>query len=259
MIKGTGYSNSKISLSLAIVGKEDGLHKIDMIVVPYKKYMDAVSFSYNKESQDVQNVTISTTIISIDSDRFIGFIQPKLKIICDFYGIYGSFEINKGVPLGGGIGGSACPISAAIKAVESVATQLGIEKRMSNEDMVKLGSDVPCVYFGKPCRVQGFGEIITAVEDAKYYYKDYPIVTGVDTKKAYDIYDSNCDKDEGRKIPNNVEEAISSSINDLEYSACALNNRVKSKFEQLKKEGKMVIISGCGSTIFEISKTKFTK
>jgi len=253
---GTGYSYSKISLSLAITGYRDNYHELDMITIPYKKHMDSVSFKANLEAKDILDISLTTTIISIDKSRFIEFIKDKLTAICEFYGIYGSFEINKGVPLGGGIGGSACPIAAAIKAVEKVVAELNIDKKMSYEDMIKLGSDVPCVYFNKPCRVQGIGEIITPIKDEKYYYVEHLIPTGVDTKKAYAIYDAN--RKDDQYIPTTIKEAIEKKRNDLEYSAITLNSSVKSTFEKLKQEGKDVIVSGCGSTIFEISKEKIS-
>lgn len=231
------------------------MHELDMIVVPYKKYMDTVSFRANPAAGSVQGISVTTTRILIDKDRFISFIEPKLISICEFFGIYGSFEINKGVPLGAGIGGSACPIAAAIKAVETACREMGMEKVMEYSDMAKLGSDVPCVYYGKPCRVKGTGEIIEAVKSEKFYYQDHLINMGTDTKKAYEYYDLN-HKENAGQVPSSVGEAVRMQRNDLEESALSLNPKIKHVLEELRNSGKTAIVSGCGSAVFEISTEK---
>lgn len=254
-MKGTGYSYSKISLSLAITGKRDEMHELDMIVVPYKKYMDSVSFSPNPAAVSLQDITVTTTRIHVDTDRFISFISPKLSSICEYFGIYGSFQINKGVPLGAGIGGSACPIAAAIKAVESACRLMGRGKTMEYSDMAKLGSDVPCVYFGNPCRVTGTGESIEPISNEKYYYVDYLFNSGVDTKKAYEYFDLH-HKENAGCLPSSISEAIASKRNDLEESAVIMNPKIGALLNLLRSEGKTAIVSGCGSAVFEISTVK---
>ena len=43
-MKFVAITPAKLNLSLAITGKKDGLHTLDMIVYPFEKYADKVEF-----------------------------------------------------------------------------------------------------------------------------------------------------------------------------------------------------------------------
>lgn len=237
-----GIAYAKLSLSLAILGKRDNLHELDMITIPFTNYKDSVQF-IPLDTQKVE-IEVRSSLEDFDKNRFESFAKTKIEDIASFFGVNGKFVIEKGVPLGKGIGGSASFIAAAIKAIEKCSN-----KKMNYSEMVKLGSDVPCVYLGKPCRVQGIGDKISEIENYDFEYKVHILNSSVDTAKAYEVYDSTIVQK--LDVPTTIKEALINRRNDLEYSAVLLNNEVKEKLSFLRKNGD-AIVSGCGSTIIEL-------
>lgn len=56
-MKFVAITPAKLNLSLAITGKKDGLHTLDMIVYPFEKYADKVEFcpDEDKVGFDIKN------------------------------------------------------------------------------------------------------------------------------------------------------------------------------------------------------------
>ncbi len=252
-----GRAFAKINLSLCIVGKRDNLHLLDMIVVPYKKYCDTVAFTPDNGVKGLVVDSISSRFDSLDKQRFAHVLKDKLDVISNYYKLNGYVTIDKGVPLGGGLGGSTASIVALLRAVEEIS-----KKRADSRLLVSLGSDVPCMYFGTPCRVQGVGEQVTPVEmDCLFELEDYLVEGGVDSKEAYEAFDrwldglSEGDRQafENKKVPTGILEAIELMRNDLQVVACALNKNILTTLATLK--GK-VMMTGSGSTLIKIKSVK---
>ncbi len=248
---------AKINLSLCIEGKRGDMHTLDMIVVPYKKYCDSATVTLDKSVSGLVLSQIDTSLDNIDKSRFASALGDKLDAISKYYNINGYVSINKGVPLGAGLGGSTASIVAVVKAVEKI-----VAKRADTQFLISLGSDVPCMYLGKPCRVQGVGEIVKELQpDCTFDVIDYLVEGGVDSAKAYrafdEWYNSLSDKQqeqfENSAIPTSVSEAIALLRNDLQGVAQTLNENIAKKLATL--EGRLMM-TGSGSTIIKIQNFK---
>ncbi len=248
---------SKVNLSLCIVGKRDNLHLLDMIVLPYEKYCDTAIFEKDDTVCGIQIKDVQTSLDYLDEDRFVASLCEKLSLISNYYSINGYISINKEVPLGGGLGGSTATIVAIVKAIESASN-----KKSDTAFLLALGSDVPCMYFGAPCRVQGVGEIVTPIEvDCDVEIVDYYVEGGVDSGEAYKVFDEWFNKLPQFKkeaflsqiVPTSVSQAVEFLRNDLQNSACFLNPKISKKLAET--DGR-VMMTGSGSCVIEVKVAK---
>ena len=86
---------AKLNLSLAITGKREGLHTLDMIVCPYYKYEDVVSFCPQEGVEGVTSVKTDSDLQDFDEERFEHVIKDKLDIIAKLANVGGSIYIRK--------------------------------------------------------------------------------------------------------------------------------------------------------------------
>lgn len=258
---------AKINLSLAITGRAENLHTLKMLVCPYPKFVDTVEFLMG-EGTEISDISVTAEFDGFDRERFIDFFLPKAQRIADKFGVGGRFVINKGVPLGAGLGGSSASIAATLVAIKSCAEELGKDTALDDRFLLGLGSDVPCMLFSKPCIVQGVGEIIKPVDIPVDIISDIGIEIasgGSDTVACYALYDqlrakdagvdtSQCYGDEADIANNTVcldinSESIEIFKNDLTMSATMLNANIANLISKLKKDYKFVSLCGSGSSV----------
>ncbi|MDE5601671.1 MAG: hypothetical protein K2J16_04155 [Clostridia bacterium] len=251
---------AKVSLSLAITGKRDNLHTIDMIVCPFRECYDEVTFTPIEGASEVTVGEIRSSVFFFDRERFLKFFMPKLKAIADKFGVYGSFSLNKDVPLSQGLGGSSASVVAALKAVCAYLKSMGKEPELDSEFLVSLGSDTACMLYGGVCRVQGVGDIVTPLPDE--VPEDMSVMTvngGSDSGKCYAEYDRLFATNEHLYkatdyIPDSVASAIEHPRNDLEKAAMNLNPNIERAYMRFDRHYKFVTVSGSGSAVVGIGR-----
>lgn len=265
---------SKINLSLEITGKAGNLHTLKMLVCPYKEYKDIVTFypsdvneadiyievaeTYSDKSSSQSNKVAE---VRFDKVRFTDFFAPKVNAIAKKLGVSGKLEIIKGVPLGAGLGGSTASIVGALKAMSEYAQDIQKSAALDDGFLISLGSDVPCMLYGKPCVVSGVGEIVKPVRlpfdtecfkveiasggsDTRACYRKYDelVAEGADTSR--DLNGINCASEiiiDG--------ERFELYRNDLTMPACLLNENIQKLINALRKKSDCVFLSGSGSAV----------
>lgn len=261
MTKGAIYQAeipAKINLSLAVTGRRDGLHTLDMIVCPCYKFVDVVKFFPTEKGGIEMNCKASFP--SFCPERFENFVKSKIQAVADKFGVCGIVEIEKNIPLGAGLGGSTACIVGAIKTMREYARTLGKSVSLDDGFLLSLGSDVPCMLNGGTCRVQGVGEIVTPLENDENL--DFEIAVadgGADSGACYKMYDELAQKDCDKPIPTTVDEALSCLRNDLFDAACILNPNIRLAYDNLKAKGYThVLMTGSGSAVVAIfNKSQF--
>ena len=245
---------AKLNLSLAVTGRRDGLHTLDMIVYPYEKYEDRAVFS-PVEGQVGFDVAISGGFDGLDKGRFLSFAQEKFDAVAREFGVGGKLEIHKGIPLGAGMGGSSATIACVMKSAAEYLHRKGQNTRLDTRFLLSLGSDVPYMIHGGVCRVSGVGEVIEELPcEGRIDVEEIIAAGGSDSGKCYAAYDAlHGDDYDLRNIPTSVSDAIRLLRNDLFESACMLNPQIKTAYDELKRRGfDKVLMSGSGSTVFAI-------
>lgn len=240
--------SAKVNLSLAITGKRGSLHTLDMIVYPYEKLKDEIVFIPDDCSGLSQ--LKASGYDGFDEERFERENRDKIGGILTHFGVGGSVEITKNIPLGAGLGGSSAVYAGVVKAVEKYNKSVGKKMPLNVGFLLSLGSDVPCVLYGKACRVLGIGEEIRPLENVPDLNIDVVIAKGgADSGKCYKIYDelgrvNNCPP------PTSIEEALRVKRNDLFEASCIVNPNIKAEHDKLVEQGyDFVLMSGSGSAL----------
>ncbi len=275
----TAQVPAKINLSLAITGKKEDMHLLDMIVYPLYNLCDKAYF------MPANNGKISVSIISgykgLKKRKFQKAISEKVATIANKLNVFGKVYICKNIPLGAGLGGSTASTIAVLKAMQSYCKSIGKDFDVDNDFLLSLGSDAPCMYMGGACRVQGIGEILTPLEYDKQLNIQMAIAKGgSNSKECYQLFDTinkvnasqnidlitheNADNTyplsstvcKNLPLPTNIEEALSLSRNDLYEVAMLLNPKIQETAVALHNHtNRNVFMSGSGSAVFCVNAT----
>lgn len=242
---------AKINLSLAITGKRDNLHTLDMIVYPCDKLADEIVF-FPEDCKGLSFLKMRG-YDGFDKDRFSRENRDKLDGILKHFGIGGGIEIVKNIPLGAGLGGSSAVYAGVVKSAMEYLKSTGENMPLDTAFLLSLGSDVPCVFLAKACRVSGVGEKISVLDDVPKL--DFEILVasgGADSGKCYKIYDEIC-KINTTAPPCNIQDALNECRNDLFEASIKVNPNIKIAYDELKNKGySKVIMTGSGSAVVGI-------
>lgn len=242
---------AKINLSLAITGKRGNLHTLDMIVYPYEKLADEIAFS--PDACAGLSMLRAAGYGGFDEERFARENRDKIDSILKHFGVGGGIEIVKNIPLGAGLGGSSAVYAGVVKTVVEYLASIGKKTSLDTAFLLSLGSDVPCVLYGKACRVLGIGESVIPLEDVPRL--DFEIIVaggGADSGKCYKIYDE-IGKVNVAPPPSNISEALNACRNDLFNASVKVNPNIMSAYIELKNKGySKVMMTGSGSAVVAI-------
>ncbi len=246
---------AKLNLSLAVTGKRGSLHTLDMIVCPYEKLWDEATFLPQNSRRMNDSPHIELLIASV-YDGFVPrlfekFFIPKLDAISRQFGVSGTLVLKKGVPLGAGLGGSSTAIVATIKCIEKYFSHIKRPRHVSENFLLSLSSDAPCVYEGGFLRVRGVGDDISPL--APCALPDFDVLIpplASNSAACYAKYDSLLaeGKIQGDSaVPATVNEALSSLRNDLTLPATLLYPDLAAFRASLLSKYPRVLMSGSGS------------
>lgn len=245
---------AKINLSLAVTGKKDNMHELDMILCPVELY-DSAEFV---PSNSGVRISVRSTQVGFDENLFLKGAGAKIMKAAAALGVEGDILIEKDIPVCAGLGGSSAAIAAAVNTMQEYCKCCGEKKRLDDGFLMSLGSDVPYMCRGGLCKVRGVGNIIEPIAyDKALWFAALIPNSGVDSGKAYAKYDELREMypqlyvDEAFTLPpRDVDEALFAQRNDLLESAEMLNPDVKNAKETLISAGaKIIVLSGSGSCV----------
>lgn len=255
--KGRAYAKVNLHLSVGKRREDSGLHELQMVVVPYKKYADDALFCMADGELVVAGIRFDTE--GIDSGRYLKSINAKLPLIAQHFGVGGRLYLNKGIPLGKGLGSSVAMLVAIVKAIENCLDERGESVQTDSKFLLSLGSDAACMHYGEACIVKGVGDDIVPIEDeGGYEMSDVLFDEGVDAATAYKMFDQKYPngKKDAVRCPQSVGEAILTLHNDLQEFALLLVPQLKERVDLMLAQNKTnFIVSGSGSALILIEKT----
>ena len=149
----------KINLGLDVLGKrDDGYHDLDMIMQSVD-LADKIIITKN----DSGEITVKSNTGKIPNDES-NLAYKAAKVLIDEFDIKKGveIEIEKNIPISGGMAGGSTDCAAVLKGMNKL-----FKLKLSEQDLmdrgVKLGADVPYCIMGKTARAQGIGEILTPI------------------------------------------------------------------------------------------------
>lgn len=170
--------NAKINMTLDVVGDFGaGYHKLDMTMISIGIF-DVVTVSRAEKISvlmDMKECDESNTAYKVAKICMEEYNMPPVKI-----------EITKGIPFGGGVGGSSADASATIYCLQKM---FGLNDNDARQVAARVGSDVNFMLKGGFCRAIGKGDDLCELP-----FKDYCIVlakgkTSAMTKEVFDNFD----------------------------------------------------------------------
>ena len=146
---------AKINLALHVTGvRADGYHVLDSIVI-FTDIFD--SLVIKKDSK--QGISFTGKFSSLLDAKKNSIIQvSKLFENAPLNGFY--IRIEKNLPVGAGLGGGSADAAAIIRFI----TNHFKSPMPSNEDISKIGADIPACVLSVASRVGGIGETVRPID-----------------------------------------------------------------------------------------------
>ena len=252
-MKHTFYAPAKVNLFLKVLSKRpDGYHNIVSLVDLIALY-DVVHIE--EIDGDVIIVRDDKGLLSDGEGNTLYRAAKLLKETCSIHkGV--RIDVEKMIPIGSGLGGPSSDAATVLKGLSKIwnlsltdMELMGIGKR--------IGDDVPLFLYGKPCIMEGIGDIITPVDlPVLYYIIVYPGVI-VQTKEVYGILRIVLtNKENDIKLMGNfksIDGIVNSLENDLEQIGISICPEIKTIKDKMMEAGASgVLMSGSGSSVFGI-------
>ena len=247
----------KINLGLDVLGKtDDGYHALDMIMQSVDLH-DVITITKN----DSGEITVKSSTSKIPNDKS-NLAYRAAKLLMEEFNIEKGveIEIEKNIPISGGMAGGSADCAAVLKGMNKLF-KLKLTEQQLMARGVRLGADVPFCIMGKTARAEGIGEVLTPIPNK---LKGYLVIAkppiSVSTGFAYGQIDKV--KIKNRPDTEGIIEAIKENdLNSLAKTICNVFEEVTipehKEIEEIKTKLKdcgalNAMMSGSGPTVFGI-------
>ena len=247
----------KINLGLDVLGKrDDGYHDLDMIMQSVDLH-DVITITKN----DSGEITVKSSTSKIPNDKS-NLAYRAAKLLMEEFNIEKGveIEIEKNIPISGGMAGGSADCAAVLKGMNKLF-KLKLTEQQLMARGVRLGADVPFCIMGKTARAEGIGEVLTPIPNK---LKGYLVIAkppiSVSTGFAYGQIDKV--KIKNRPDTEGIIEAIKENdLNSLAKTICNVFEEVTipehKEIEEIKTKLKdcgalNAMMSGSGPTVFGI-------
>jgi len=241
---------AKINLYLEVLGKRaDGYHEIetmmqtvslcDEILLREREEGVVVRCSHPDVPEGEGNLAWRAASLLIEK------FAPRRGV---------EIEINKRIPVGGGLGGGSSDAAAVIKGLNEM-WRLGLETDEMLEIAQKIGSDVPFFLYGGTAVCRGRGEIVEPIgSDVEMWFVLIDTGIACSTGEVYDTLDKIELTTRGDGIKIMVQSCYAGQLADigrgmfnrLEEAAFHLHSSLRRAKEVLKSLGFLGVVL-CGS------------
>ena len=231
---------AKLNLMLRVVGRRaDGYHLLQT-VIRFIERGDTVGFRVRDDGvvarvNDVPGVDAQTDL----AVRAARLLQRESK---SAPGV--EIELEKRLPLGGGLGGGSSDAATTLLALNRL-WRLDLPRKRLLELALRLGADVPVFVFGENALAEGIGETLTpiTVPDEWYVVLIPPV-----TVSTASIFTSPELKRDSKKI--RIQGfSVDLAGNDLEPVVCRAHPEVAQHLEWLRRYGP-ARVTGSGACVF---------
>ena len=252
---------AKINLSLSIIGKQEHFHEVEMIMTTID-LSDYITISKISGSQGKIILKSDSTGIPLGNNNLV---YQAAKLFMENFGITDNvkIEIEKNIPIAGGLAGGSSDAAATFKGLREL-----FDINCTDEVLCKLGaqigSDIPFCIIGGTALATGRGEIITPIKSAPHCW--VIIVNPRLSASTRDIYEAfNFAEAENINIPlmlnaienENFDDVCKNLANNLESVTTKLYPIINDIKHHLHAHGSNgVRMSGSGPTVFALVYTE---
>ncbi|MFW6286629.1 MAG: 4-(cytidine 5'-diphospho)-2-C-methyl-D-erythritol kinase [Candidatus Sumerlaeota bacterium] len=254
---------AKINLSLRIVRRRpDGYHDIETVFQELQ-LSDQIAFEPDDTGELTLNISGPRALPGLESEKNLILRAARmLEQYAQDRKISGRFELEKHIPVGGGLGGGSSDAAAALLLVDS-ALDLQLSGRQLAEAGARLGADVPFFLLDATSAVgRGVGNKLSPVDHkCKWHvvlaFPPYGLSTA-DVFKRFDplLVGDPADTEALVAALNrgDLEAALELMTNALERPAFEIQRPLAHLREHLESiAGRSVRMTGSGSTLFTLT------
>lgn len=252
----------KVNLQLSVGPKEsDGFHGI-VTVFQAISLFDEVTITRQEPGSGVVLSLTGDHIHGVPSDA-TNLCSQAVSLMCEEFDLPPdlAIEINKSIPVAGGMAGGSADAAAAIMAIDALFL-LGLHRDEMHSVAAKIGSDVPFMLHGGTAVGRGRGDKVTsALSRGTYQWVLALSSVGLSTPAVYD----ECDRlRDGLNVStphanDHLLQALLAAdpialgkvlVNDLQPAACSLRPALRLILDVGSEYGALgSIVSGSGPTV----------
>lgn len=171
---------AKLNLMLRVVGqREDGYHLLQT-VFQFIDLCDWLTFRLTSES----SVSLKSPIPGVPVEQDLTYRAAQLLKSETGYGGGVEIDIEKHLPMGGGLGGGSSDAATTLVALNDL-WQLGLSRERLMALGLRLGADVPIFIFGHSAWAEGVGEVLEKIEIPEQWVVVLKPECHVDTKEIF--------------------------------------------------------------------------
>jgi 4-diphosphocytidyl-2-C-methyl-D-erythritol kinase len=245
-------SHAKINMGLNVIRKrDDGYHDLETIFLPLM-LSDKITFT---KSENLLLQTDSKQLNALTDNLILSAIKllerQTNKTICV------NLQVEKIIPIGGGLGGGSSNAATTLKVINKMFG-LGLDYNILSSIALKLGSDVPFFLNPVPSYAESRGEILNPlnleipypiliinprikIDTAWAFKRIKPISPVMNLRQIFQESMNDFDK---------LKSYVRNDFEEVVFNEFPLLKQIK---EELYKQGaKFVLMSGTGSTVYGI-------
>jgi 4-diphosphocytidyl-2C-methyl-D-erythritol kinase len=253
----TAQAPGKINLTLSVLGRRsDGFHEIDSLVIAVGMH-DAVTVRSGSLGARRPSIACNDSSLAKPANlaaKAAKLLANRLGLVPDVH-----IELEKRIPVGGGMGGGSSDAAAVLRLCNVLwgAPLTDVELASLGE---RLGSDVALFFSLPACRIRGRGE---RVEPVRLAWSGWALLASagvpVSTSRVYAAWgEGGISSPDNGRIPqlcsaDRAEDLMRLCVNDLEPAVFDVAPRVRQVFEALDGAGLGPFrVTGAGSTLFRL-------
>jgi len=241
---------AKLNLFLHVVGRRaDGYHLLQSVFTLIDR-CDRLRFRVRSDGA-VRRVNDLPGVASRDD---LSVRAARLLQEASGTALGADIEIDKAIPMGGGLGGGSSDAATTLIALDRL-WKTGFEPEALAELAVELGADVPFFLFGRPAWAEGIGDRLREVQIAPRWYAVLVPPAQVSTHDAFAAPELTRNT-EALKMEDFSAQSQESWLqggvglhNDLEPVVAARFPAVREHLEWLAKKGQ-ARMTGSGGCVF---------
>lgn len=244
------FAKANLSLNITGVDGKSGLHTLDSVMMSVDKF-DTVTVAERNDNK----INVRFINADIGENNTAAMAARAVQEAIGFGGW--DIEIEKGIPIGAGLGGSSADGAAVLRALD-VLYRLPERGADMRKIALGIGSDVPFMLTGGLARVRGTGGDLFFIENKLTLFIVGLMSGSVSTAEAYAEFDNlykdrmHCPTD-NEELCNRLLEAKDTSLelfgNALYAPAAKLAPDITKNTELLSSCGAKVNLTGSGGMV----------
>ncbi|MGZ5040335.1 MAG: 4-(cytidine 5'-diphospho)-2-C-methyl-D-erythritol kinase [Usitatibacter sp.] len=235
---------AKLNLFLHVVGRRrDGYHLLQSVFTLIDRH-DRLRFRVREDGEVVR----VNDIAGVPAGQDLAVRAARLLQEASGVAQGADIEIEKRIPMGGGLGGGSSDAATVLLALNRL-WRTGFDREALAEIGAGLGADIPFFIFGRPAWAEGIGDRLREIDVAPAWYVVLTPPASVPTQSVYTAPELTRDTEPLKMEDFSAQPRDPRFHNDLESVVTSRFPVVREHLEWLRKHGE-ARMTGSGGCVF---------